>query len=154
MKRVFSSHSEVCHVWASQSQDTGSAGNVYFDGATIYSYGRHFPMAKFQKMPNGRTVVLFETGGYSNSTSHHQSLARQSLSGLDVTVFHMPSAFWRSYIDGKAYLLGKIAETMQLSKRASVNAHAHVRGAQAYITRLGMWGVLRSDGDLIGLLSV
>jgi hypothetical protein len=46
MKHVFNS-SEVPHIWALQQQNEGrnSQGNFYFNGATIYSYGSHFPIA-------------------------------------------------------------------------------------------------------------
>lgn len=67
MKKVFSSASEVCHVWASRRQSEGRAGNVFFDGDTIYSYGKHFPIARHV----ADDTILFATQGYSKSTSKH-----------------------------------------------------------------------------------
>lgn len=77
MKTVFSSHNECAHIWASQSQSQGRAGNVFFEDGVIYSYGRHFPVAKFA--PEFGNIVLFTFRGYSNSTGKHKSLIRSAI---------------------------------------------------------------------------
>lgn len=67
MKKVFNTN-EVAHIWAAQSQSEGrnSGGNFYFNGATIYSYGSHFPIATIQG-----NDVLFTMRKYSNTTAKH-----------------------------------------------------------------------------------
>lgn len=77
MKKVFSSHNEVAHVWASQSQAEGRGGNIFFEDQVIYSYGRHFPVARFA--PEFGAVVLFTDRGYSSSTGKHKSLIRSAI---------------------------------------------------------------------------
>ena len=79
MKTVFSSHSEVAHIWASQSQNAGRAGNIHFEDGVIYSYGRHFPVAKF--CPEFGNLVLFTNRGYSSSTGKHKSIIRGAIPG-------------------------------------------------------------------------
>lgn len=74
MKTVFSG-SELAHVWASQNQIEGKASNFYFYDKTIYSYGRHFPIASIF----GDTV-LFTKKSYSNSTGKHIIRARRAVS--------------------------------------------------------------------------
>lgn len=86
MKQYLRNHEEVCHVWASRSQESGRCGNISFDDDTIYSYGRHFPMARFY----GDNIVLFTTKGHSVSTSTHLGLARQAIPG-NYTIFHVPN---------------------------------------------------------------
>ena len=81
MRRVFQNNAEVCHKWASQSQEVGRAGNISFDGRVIYSYG-HWPMASFDADDPG--VVLFRDGSYSSSTGQHQSLVSQAISHCKV----------------------------------------------------------------------
>lgn len=78
MRTVLSSNNECAHIWASQSQALGRAGNVFFEGQIIYSYGHHFPVARFA--PEYGNVVLFTDRGYSNSTSKHKSLIRSAIS--------------------------------------------------------------------------
>lgn len=81
MKTVFGSHEEVAHIWAQQSQAEGKASRVFFDGPTIYSYGRHFPMATFIDA----VTVLFTTESYSVSTAKHLSFTRRAIpSGVKV----------------------------------------------------------------------
>lgn len=78
MKKVVDSR-QVAHLWAHQSQSEArnSNGSVFFDGDTIFSYGRHFPMARHV---NG--VVLQTTKRYSVTTSKHQSYVAQACSHL------------------------------------------------------------------------
>lgn len=77
MKRVFSSHNEAAHIWASQSQNEGRAGNIFFEDGVIYSYGYHFPVARFA--PEFGNIVLFTNKGYSSSTGKHKSLIRGAI---------------------------------------------------------------------------
>jgi len=68
MKRVFSNWGEVVHVWAQQNQDEGRSSNCYFEGATIYSYGRHYPLATFVTNKRGQKLVVVNGEGYSKTT--------------------------------------------------------------------------------------
>lgn len=71
-KTVFNSHSEVAHVWAQNSEETGrSDGRLYFDGPALFSYGPHY-LAGFI-MPDG--VALLNEDSYSVSTSKHKNHA-------------------------------------------------------------------------------
>jgi hypothetical protein len=81
-KRVFKDSRQVAHVWAQQIQEYGCnpSRNIYFEGDTIYSYGSHFPIARFA----GRGVVLINRNCYSVTTSGHQRDVEDSLRGLDV----------------------------------------------------------------------
>lgn len=76
-------HNDVAHNWAHQTGRKTRGFNMYYDGETIYSYGRHFPLARFFTAPNGERVVLINTDSYSNSTSKHKTIVRRAL-GYDV----------------------------------------------------------------------
>lgn len=88
MKTKFDNR-QLAHVWAQQSQPEGRGSNMFFDGASIYSYGRHFKIAEFVTR-KGERAVLFTTRRYSISTSKHMSYTRRALHGLAVPVFHVP----------------------------------------------------------------
>lgn len=83
MKTVFSGDM-LFHVWAQNSQGEGrrSDGRVYFDGPTLYSYGRHFALGHV--MPDGAT--LLNSDSYSISTSKHQRQARTAARGVRYSV--------------------------------------------------------------------
>ena len=85
MKTVFSSHNEVAHIWASQSQAEGRAGNLFFKGDTVYSYGGHFPVARFA--PEFGDIVLFTDRGYSSSTGRHKGFIRAAIPSTYTVIF-------------------------------------------------------------------
>lgn len=80
MKTVFSSHNEVCHIFAQQSQTQGKSGNIFFYEKRLFSYGQHFIMAEFISPDN----VLFSTRTYSPSTGKHLSIASRALSHKNI----------------------------------------------------------------------
>lgn len=84
MKQVFNTN-EVPHIWAHQLQSSGrnSAGNLYFEGATIYSYGGHFPIATIK----GETV-FFTLSSYSNTTAKHIRQVRGAISHKTLIFVH------------------------------------------------------------------
>ena len=88
MKKVLDPQT-VAHYWANkvQSEATNSNRSFYFDGDAIYSYGRHFPIAK-----HINEKVLFTTRSYSNTTAKHISIVRAACS-------HLPKVY-APYIDG------------------------------------------------------
>lgn len=71
MKKVFSSNSQLAHVWANQLQPEGRASSMFFYGPVIYSYGHHYEIARFIEAPNGQKVCFVNANGYSNSTAKH-----------------------------------------------------------------------------------
>lgn len=77
MKTVFSSNNELAHIWASNTQYEGRANTVFFENGTIYSYGRHFPVARF--LPDHANIVLFTDRGYSVTTAKHKSIIRSAI---------------------------------------------------------------------------
>jgi hypothetical protein len=68
MKTVFN-NSEICHVYAKQSQNEGRAGSIFFHKTKIYSYGHHFCMGNV--IGPGRIILTDRS--YSNTTHRHQS---------------------------------------------------------------------------------
>lgn len=71
MKKVFSSNSQLAHVWANQLQLEGRASSMFFYGPVIYSYGHHYEIARFLETDNGQKVCFVNANGYSNSTAKH-----------------------------------------------------------------------------------
>lgn len=70
MKQTFKTNAELIHKYFQFDQSHGRAGNVFFDGPSLYSYGRHFELAR--KLSDG--TLLINTRTYSVSTSKHQSI--------------------------------------------------------------------------------
>jgi hypothetical protein len=70
--------SEVFHLWANQTQHEArnSQGNVFFEGTSIYSYGRHFKLAEL--LP-GLGICIFNSNSYSNTTAKQQYKTRAAV---------------------------------------------------------------------------
>ena len=71
MKKVFT-NSEICHVYAQQTQNEGrtSAGNIFFYNNKIYSYGYHYKLAEIIE----NNTIIINNSGYSYSTAKHINL--------------------------------------------------------------------------------
>ena len=89
MKKVFSSHSELAHVWANQLQYEGRASSMFFYGPVIYSYGYHYEIARYIETPNGQKVCFINSNGYSSSTAKHTRHVTHAIPA-GIPVFHVP----------------------------------------------------------------
>lgn len=118
-KRVVNS-GQVLHLWAHQAQDSArnGTGSVFFDGATCYSYGRHFPMATIHKR-GGNTLVLATTATYSVTTAKHLGWMRRAVSHLpSVAVPDVNPAGLAAHKANLADIGKRIAAQLGKAKRA------------------------------------
>lgn len=88
MKTVYSNSYDVIHLFANLTDEerftrTARCSNVFFENGVLYSYGRHFVLARYVNTKRG-LVVLVNTDSYSNTTSKHQSQTRGALSHHNV----------------------------------------------------------------------
>lgn len=80
MRKVLKSSAEVAHYWANQVQSEGKAGNIFFEGSEIYSYGHHFCLGSIQTSEKtGESLFFLNTNKYSTSTAKHQNHVAQSI---------------------------------------------------------------------------
>jgi hypothetical protein len=79
MKKVLSNH-DVAHKFALQSQPEATNPNrsFYFEGTELFSYGRHFCIAKFADA----NTLLFTERSYSNTTAKQINYAWQATSHI------------------------------------------------------------------------
>jgi len=85
IKQVFSSSSQVFHLWANQSQQYARQGGritrAFFKGTKAYSYGHHYLAGEIKKY-RGVTVAVINSNKRSNTTSKHTSEAASACRGL------------------------------------------------------------------------
>ena len=77
IKKVFSNGEQVIHLWANQSQSDARSRNVFFEGDTVYSYGRHYILGKLHTVKGNRVAVI-NSKKYSVTTAKHQGWAWDS----------------------------------------------------------------------------
>jgi hypothetical protein len=116
MKKVFSDLSKVAHLWANKEQEeaTNQGRSFFFNRETIYSYGRHFPIAKHVQDQAGNDYILFTERGYSNTTSKHISITRGACRNSEVVFCYNPDnghesnfKYWFDEIEAEINKLAK-----------------------------------------------
>lgn len=55
----------VAHLWANEKQKSARGSNFFFDGASIYSFGRHFEAGRIVRNKRGEKAYLINISRYS-----------------------------------------------------------------------------------------
>lgn len=134
MKTVFSGR-QVCHVWAQQTQATGrnSTNTIFFDGPSIYSYGRHFEMARFIG-----EAVLVNCAKYSVTTSKHLSWVRQAVTHH--RIFEVPSM--TAHAVNVTYLIEQSQKAYDQAVRARKYAASYIEMGRKYVDQTQLYVAL------------
>mgnify|MGYP003632593307 CR=1 FL=1 len=146
MKTTFSSHSEVCHEFANNFDETrkGKAGNIFFEGLTLYSYGDHYILAQ-KVFIDGTWFTFVNENNYSVSTSKHKNHTRQALRGQSHLIyipFFTNRAFYLHQLGEVANLLKvEINQSLKTQIKARSNSY-HMREANSRLTLLRTLNVL------------
>ena len=148
-------HQTIAHRWA---QDTGASLKGYAmhcASGVIYSWGNHFPIARFMNTPARRgkpsqRVILWNADSYSTSTSKHQTYTRRALRpGIPVIVVPglCEHTDYSAAHNGKhvlEYHESKASEAFAKAARARVNgpwllgqAERHLSDAEAFAGAFG-----------------
>lgn len=77
---------EVAENWARQTGNCENGLNIFYDGKTIYSYGKHFPISTIF----GRTV-LHTSRGYSSTTANHKGRALAAAASEGFRIIEVPN---------------------------------------------------------------
>lgn len=139
MKKVFPNN-EVPHIWALQNQSEGRGSNIYFEGATIYSYGRHFPMATIKG-----DDVFFTTRSYSNTTAKHLSRTRGAISHKNIIyVYEVPVGNFQYLADTHEknlnYWKGNIKSLFdELGNKKNRDIQGRINGISRQIEQLNIY---------------
>jgi hypothetical protein len=117
MKKVFSSHKQLAHVWAQQTQESGRASRMFFSNTTdIYSYGRHYMAAKIHTLDDGKKVCLIRSDSYSHSTSGHLSEIQDAVRGL-MPSFRVPDIHSLRSESNLKYFTSEIEAEITIAKK-------------------------------------
>ena len=82
----------VTENWIKCDERKTRAGNVFFIGPRIYSYGSHFVMAERIHNAKGAVAYFVNSNTYSATTNAHQAVVRRALGGVTDPVFTFPFA--------------------------------------------------------------
>ena len=128
---------QVAHLWANQSQPHAHTPrqNFYFDGDTIYSYGRHFPLARHISAGpehNRRRAVILTTKGYSSTTAKHKRIVDDALCGLDLPVFAVQDidGLPESHLANRKYFHEQFADYLRKAATATKYTERFIAAAR------------------------
>lgn len=133
-------HQQVAHRWAQDNGGRARGFNMYFEGASIFSYGAHFVIATWTNDAHGNRVVLFNADGYSTSTAKHKTFTRRAIR-QGVPVYEVPdlsaSADYTSASNGEPVIAAyfkRAAENVAKAARARVYGPSLLERAEQEIT--------------------
>lgn len=130
---------EIPHLWMHQAQPRAynQSRNFYYEGATIFSYGSHFPIATHVTGKKGAKAILLNESSYSNTTSKQQHAVRMAIP-KGVLRFEVPVLYntWNMHEKNQAFYLTELTRRIKLASRArlswSIESHlAEAEGLRA-----------------------
>jgi len=106
MKTVFNSYHKLIQAWIQQAIPNGRMTKgismysgekivrMFFEGESLYSYGRHYEMARIVK---GGDVVLVNNNNYSNTTQKHKHQLDRELHGRGLRIYSVDQIGYNHY---------------------------------------------------------
>lgn len=130
-------HNDVAHNWAHQTGKARNNQQMFYEGPTIYSYGRHFPIARFLTPE----TVLFTSKGYSSSTSGHKALVKRAIPP-SVTVFTVNNVEARctaQHLENYEVMIKSAVADLEAAGRARTRATYFVDLATALLDEANLY---------------
>lgn len=145
-KHVFKDKYETARAWVNQSAAWGREGKrarIFFEGDTIYSYGRHFPIARLI----GPKTALVTTRSYSLTTSRHMEAVLDVLSRGNYVVYYVDNVlpgYTESNVKVMLESIRKLVSDRDNTRRpldkrvrSAVSAQAEVECLGKYVSAVG-----------------
>ena len=118
----------VALYWAQQrinkrGQCAAKAGNFFYEGPTIYSYGYHWPIATIRTLDTGERVVLFHNVSYTASTNGHTHEVRNAIRRkFGDNSYNVEHDFWSDVTD-----LASLDHAVERSREAATQRAEEAR---------------------------
>ena len=82
-KVVYGGIADIAHIFANEPGRNVKCRNAFVENNVIYSYGRHFPMAKRHVDAKGNTTIFFTLRSYSHTTAKHIAVVDRATKHLN-----------------------------------------------------------------------
>lgn len=108
--------------------------HIFWEGATIYSYGHHYPMA----MIHGKgELTLLNSAKYSVTTQQHKSLVRYAL--LSQPIVSVPDVSAKNHQANVADLLSRIQRQQDRAVRARTRTKWYLQSRAGLVEDLKLY---------------
>jgi hypothetical protein len=136
-KLVYKNISEIAHLWAHERQEYARCGNAYYEKDIIYSYGRHFPIARIHTNKKGEKTVLFTLDTYSSTTAQHIRDVDRACSHMNrLYMIDIPTYGDPNHSKNIEYWLTLIANNLGKIDKARDNKLYLLRAAQSELAQM------------------
>lgn len=137
-------NSTVAHNFANRIKPTGKGSNMFYNNDTIYSYGYHFPLAKFVKDAKDNDVIMLNIDSYSISTAKHQIIVRTAIpSNIPVIrCIHPENSFFANYenllyrLNNANNFINKAKKAIKIKSQLINNAKHEINSFNDYVNML------------------
>lgn len=133
----------VCHLWANRHAHNvrNATANIYNEGGTLYSYGRHHAIATFLDNPakGGTAAIVWNDNTYGQTTARHHSMAWRALSTAQrAAVIRVPDL--RDDVSGHVPSLERLAAECVKAAVSPLEKSDKARQARdGYISAAAAW---------------
>ena len=129
-------NSTLSHNWANKIKNSGKGSSMFYEGDTIYSYGYHFPIAKFITIEEN-TFVAYNYSSYSSTTNKHQAHVRASIPpNFDIIKVIDMSFGYYGHENNLKHYINKIDEHFEKAKRSNKYKDFQITETKRYINTL------------------
>lgn len=119
-------NSQVAHIWANQSKPSAKGSNFYFEGTSLYSYGKHYLLGHLFNTKAGK-IALINSNGYSSTTAKHTMYAVRALSGYAIMRVPKPEASEHDHADNIRHLVYQYEDAIKKLTTARVNIPYYIQ---------------------------
>jgi hypothetical protein len=138
-KLVYKNYSEMSHEWATNPDRNIRCGNGFVEDKVIYSYERHFPVAKIVEDKGGNKIVYMTLDTYSSTTAGHIRDTESAVSHLKkLYMLHVPRSAPSNYDHERniGYWVGKIKEDLGKIDKAREWKSGYLSSPRGRITQI------------------
>lgn len=137
VKTVYGNMSEIAHIFAHEAGRNVKCRNGFVENNVIFSFGRHFPIAKRYVDAKGKTTIFFTLDTYSSTTSKHISEVGAATRHLDKLYMpKVPDYSTPNHAINIVIWRRKIEECLTKAVSARENKEWHVRQARTNVKQL------------------
>lgn len=138
MKTIFSNMNELAHAYSSLNYDYGKSGNIFFEGATSYSYGKHYAISNIIANDTG-FLMLVNCDNYSNSTAKHKNAIIRACSHYNQIFVPFVDNYANNHSSNINYLFEQVKTSYNKALKARTNIKNNLYNYEQSIKNLNVY---------------
>ena len=139
-KTVYGKFSDIAHIFANEPGREVRCRNGFVEDDVLYSYGRHFPVAKRYTDTKGNTTIFFTLDTYSRITGKHINEASAATRHLNkLYMKNVPRFDTVDHSNNIGYWLVELKTAFTNIKKARTNKEWRLTEMRKHLTTLKVY---------------